>query len=51
MKQPTNIEKDRLANYWKVEARENGYPEAGDIDHRRPDERTALFLMEARGEL
>ena len=37
--------------YWKEEARENGYIKAYIIEHRKPDLKTSIFLMERRGEL
>lgn len=40
-----------MNDYWKVEARESGFADAGNIDHDRPSKDTALFLMELRGEL
>ena len=42
---------DKNANYWKVEARQNGFDKASDIDHLKPDPPTGLYLLELRGEL
>ena len=48
---PEKADSDWRANYWKREARESGFIEASNIDHKKPDKKTVIFLMELRGEL
>jgi hypothetical protein len=38
-------------NYWKIEARMQGFVRASKIDHTNPDYETVIYLMEERGEL
>lgn len=37
------------ASYWKIEANYHG--SAGNIDHDKPEYKTAIYLMERNGEL